>query len=160
MERTLISNYPPEIFINYKGKDGNFTVENMTDITLTRWSSLIAPVIRLTGIMYPQTWDPEKGTASPLGYSSKTGVTAIVVRKQQTNTKWGHSVKQLTLKNVKTEQLTRIGYDRGTWRLRAAWDPESGTGMEAAHQRGRWENPNKVCSLENSVAPVLNSWFW
>lgn len=33
-ECTIVSNFPPEIFINYKGKGSNFRVETLTDNTL------------------------------------------------------------------------------------------------------------------------------
>lgn len=40
------SKYIIGIFISYKGKYGNFTVEKLGDNVLTKWSKLTSPAIR------------------------------------------------------------------------------------------------------------------
>ena len=45
------SNFP-NVFINYSGKDGNFIVKKLEDITLIIWSQLISQEVR------HKSWSP------------------------------------------------------------------------------------------------------
>lgn len=52
--------FPPNIDINYKGKNSNFTGEKFSNITLTRWIRFTSLVIRWINITHP-CYDASKG---------------------------------------------------------------------------------------------------
>lgn len=60
----------------WKGKNSNFTVENLADPTLTKWSRLTSPVRSYVDITYPSLGCVEKGTSPQICHLS------VIMRKQ------------------------------------------------------------------------------
>lgn len=122
----------PKIYIHNKRKNSNFTIEDLGDTILTKWSRTASLVLIWIDIMYP--W------YDTLWYSCLKCATSIWSRENTWNK--GNSAKELpsTLQKYQgcerqneTEELWQIRKAKETWELNALWDSRLDPEIEKWH---------------------------
>lgn len=138
--------YPAKIFVNYKGKNSNPTVEtpgrhhvnqitqfNITGDNLHQCHVLRKPQHYFCGIL-----------AQNVQFQSQEKRQTQIERHLQTN--WPVVFK--IFKVIKDKERRRNCPDLRWLQLDGKWDPEVGPVLDKGHQRENWWKPSEVCSSE------------
>lgn len=145
---------------HFKEKNSKFTMEiprkyhldqvTMVIITSNKTSTETCPLIggRVGHNLF--LWQP----------CQKCVTSSLIVRKHHTNSNWG------TFYKVPTDHYSskcQSNERKGKMEKLSDWKRLKGQVNQMEHgilEQKNWGNSNKICSLVNSIRPMLISWFW